>query len=1504
MPDFNKINAYSEFFEFSNEPFVILDFQLNFLVTNPSWSNTFSWEREYPAGKSFLEFVVPKDQENIENILSKLKLKSNSITCKLQNTRKEKDEILFEWRFVSNTDSEKIYCYGRDLRSRINAERKIQKYESAFDNSDWGLVFSQGHSRRIESVNQYFADLVGYSKEELAGKLGFELFPDEFRKELAEAIKKAEEIGHNIFLTKIEHKDKNRIDVMLNISFVEDEDGNKLQRVINIQDMTDLLKHEHEYSEINERLMLALKTARIGVWDRDLITEEIFFDQNILSIYEVDRIDNLDHWYERLHPEDAQWMKENLAEFNKKEQYELEFRIFTPDGKLKWIRSLVKAFKKDGEPYRLLGVNEDISESKNASLNLIESQQRFQKLIESVNGVYWINDVEKQKSIYISPRYENIWGRSIEDLYKNPAEFIDAIHPEDQPTLFQAYEQIAEIQKIDLEYRIIKPSGEIRWIWARANVSEDVNGRLLEFGYAEDITERKNAENIVLESERKYRTLTDESPFGIAVHVGGIIKFFNKYAAKVFDISSADQLLERNIFEIIHPDYIEKTKERLSLISGGETVSSTRIVLKKPGGGEFVAEILGMPIEFEGKEAVQVIFRDIEKQVAIEIALKETEELSRQILENTQVIIILSKVSDGEILYANNKLYEYLGIKDELIGRNMFQYYHDPEDAKKLRKLLSKHGIISNFNLKSRTESGELKYISLSATLIKYKGEEAILSSVIDITEQKLAEQDLIINELHFEEAQNIADIGSWVLELDTMKFTASNHAHTIFGFQLNQIIEVQDFAQKVHSGDRDNVLKRLEGAIGNPEIKYDIKYRIYHSKGEKYIHAIGEVLRDGKGNPLKMIGIVQDITKQQLAQQELKDSKTRIEKAQRITHYGDWHWNVKTGDLIWADEMFEMYGLDPETTIADYDAFFNPIHPDDKKMVQKAVEDALSNPDYNYNLVYRILLKGGELKYLHTQGEVEWNEKGEAVFMVGIEQDVTSQVLAEKEIESKNKELDQILQTSNEGYILVDNNNIIQNTNEAFCTMIGYDNSEVINSENIFYISEAMKQEYATKSELLARGKSLIFQIDMISASGKIVHTIHSSVPSHDSEGKQAGSFTFITDISPVKEIETKLRTSYEEVNKYKKAIDLTTITSTIDLNGIIRNVNDNYLTTYHLEWDEIIGRNMNVVESGHHPREFWETMWETILGGNVWQGEVKNKTKNGNYVWTKNIIIPIKDESEKVIEFLLIAHNITENKNAEQEIKNLNQHLEDTVIQRTQKLIDLNDEKDNFLGMVSHDLKNPLSGILLYSELILKKSTEINNDSILRSTKQIVKATERMNHIIESILNISNVESGQIQLKKEPFNLNKLLLETAQHYSQKCKEKDQTIIITEITENYLVENDISLITQIFDNLISNAIKYSENGKRIWINQRFSDDKIIVEIKDEGLGISSKDKDRVFVKFSKLGSRPTAGESSTGLGLSIVKQLANIVGGRVWFESEENEGTSFYVELKINQKI
>ncbi|MCV9387628.1 ligand-binding sensor domain-containing protein [Reichenbachiella ulvae] len=262
---------------------------------------------------------------------------------------------------------------------------------------------------------------------------------------------------------------------------------------------------------------------------------------------------------------------------------------------------------------------------------------------------------------------------------------------------------------------------------------------------------------------------------------------------------------------------------------------------------------------------------------------------------------------------------------------------------------------------------------------------------------------------------------------------------------------------------------------------------------------------------------------------------------------------------------------------------------------------------------------------------------------------------------------------------------------------------------------------------------------------------------------------------------------------------------------------------------------------------------------------------------------------------------------------IKKKNIALENTIKERTKEIAEqkemlasqnlelrqLNKEKNDLIGMVAHDLRTPLNNIKGLVSLI-----EISEDSLSEETEESIQliheSTDRLRGMITKTLDVNAIEARTINLKKSYFEINELLKEVAYNFRPISQSKKIEILLEQSTNQYQVHLDKNYCIQIFENIISNAIKFSNSGTQIKITTHEISEKIQIHVTDQGPGISQSDMKKLFANYKPLSAKPTAGEESSGLGLYIVKKYVTAMNGKVWCESEVGKGSTFIVEFPL----
>ncbi len=276
-------------------------------------------------------------------------------------------------------------------------------------------------------------------------------------------------------------------------------------------------------------------------------------------------------------------------------------------------------------------------------------------------------------------------------------------------------------------------------------------------------------------------------------------------------------------------------------------------------------------------------------------------------------------------------------------------------------------------------------------------------------------------------------------------------------------------------------------------------------------------------------------------------------------------------------------------------------------------------------------------------------------------------------------------------------------------------------------------------------------------------------------------------------------------------------------------------------------------------------------------------------------------------VMALITIANKENDNKRLLVELQQFNQQLEYKVKDRTRRLeeankdlVRLNDEKNHFLGITTHDLKAPLAGISGLLELMKLEKVSLS-DRHLGYIQLMEETCQDMLRLISDLLDLSRIEQGTANMTVKEISIPKVVSQLEDHFRSWASRKNIKLNFEAPVSEKAIFTDPDILVRILDNLISNAIKFSPKGKEVTISIINEETGVRFSINDNGPGIKDNERDKLFLRFQKLSARPTDGESSSGLGLSIVKDLVDLLKGTITVESEAGKGTRFIIRLPYN---
>jgi chemotaxis family two-component system sensor kinase Cph1 len=385
----------------------------------------------------------------------------------------------------------------------------------------------------------------------------------------------------------------------------------------------------------------------------------------------------------------------------------------------------------------------------------------------------------------------------------------------------------------------------------------------------------------------------------------------------------------------------------------------------------------------------------------------------------------------------------------------------------------------------------------------------------------------------------------------------------------------------------------------------------------------------------------------------------------------------------------------------------------------------------------------------------------------------------------------------------------------------------------------------------------------------------------------------------------ERNLLAAMKELRDVKAALDEHSIVAITDAAGRITYINDKFCAISKYSREELIGQDHRIINSRHHPKEFFRDLWTTIAHGKVWHGEIKNRAKDRTFYWVETTIFPFVDAAGKPVQYVAIRTDIT-NRKAD----------EAALLRFAGDLAEKNKELETIVYTVSHDLRSPLVNVQGFGKQLVRACEKISAamavangglvpvtalkqpvaEAIPQALRFINAGVNKMEMLLAGLLRFSRL--GRVALTIAPIETGALLAAVVASMKFQLDEAKADVRVLPLPGCL---GDSGQISQVFANLIDNALKYRDPARplRVTISARVEHGQVIYAVADNGIGIPREHQPKIFEIFHRLNPEATVGE---GLGLTIAQRVLERQHGRIWVESEEGVGSTFFVLLPTSE--
>ena len=786
-----------------------------------------------------------------------------------------------------------------------HAEHALSESEARFQSlvqAATDSIVLADHHGYILSWNRAASRLFGYADEEVVGHPLTMLMPQRHRAAHERGLARVSESGQSRLighLVELEGLRKDGSEFPLELSLATWKTGDSVLYSGIIRDITQRRRAEEILERLRHLHEVILTQAGEGIYGVDRTGITTFVNPTAARLLGYDPSELIDQpmhaHLHHSHSDDTSCPAENCLIFAALQDgavHRVAVDAFCrKDGSSMPVEYVSTPIIEKGVIAGAVVVFRDITERREAERAVEESQQRFRQLAEHINEVFWITDPTKDRIIYISPGYEETWGRSCESLYASPYSWMEAIHPEDRPRVTAAVGR-QDRGTYREEYRIVRPDGSIRWIWDRAYPIRDASGTVYRIvGLAEDVTDRKRVEAALIESEQRYRVLFDDNPsMYFMVDAEGTVLSVNRCGAERLGYR-VEELLGTPVRDIFHTDDRDAVRRHL-MACLAEVSQPKRWELRKvhKDGHIIWARITaqGVPNEHQGP-VVLIVCEDITAMKEAELALHNSEEFTNQILRSSADCMKVLDL-DGRLLYMNDTGQTLLNISDihAYINKPWGNFWEGDDRNAALAALeAARAGEIGKFVGLCPTITGEAKWWDVQVTpMLDADGHvRRLLAISRDITDYKRVQESLHASEERLELVIRGSNDGFWDGHVlpgrpwlsPSTPVWWSPHVRDMLGYNQQEFPDIlESWISRLHPEDRERVLQRLTACLEPEGPQYDIEYRLLDKKGDyRWIHARAEVVqRDENGQAVRMAGSLQCITERKRAEQALHRSE------------------------------------------------------------------------------------------------------------------------------------------------------------------------------------------------------------------------------------------------------------------------------------------------------------------------------------------------------------------------------------------------------------------------------------------------------------------------------------------------------------------------------------------------------------------------------------------------------------------------------------------------------
>jgi len=726
---------------------------------------------------------------------------------------------------------------------------------------------------------------------------------------------------------------------------------------------------------------------------------------------------------------------------------------------------------------------------------------------------------------------------------------------------------------------------------------------------------------------------------------------------------------------------------------------------------------------------------------------------------------------------------------------------------------------------------------------------------------RRIAEKELEESEKKYRELIKYAPSGIYEVDFRTQKFTSVNDSMCLLtGYTREELLTMNPFEMLDDEGRKAfqiRIGKWLSGEKPDETMEYNVRAKDGH-----IIYALLNVKfsSDDQGNPVGAMVVAHDITERKRLENEIKIlAKFTSENPNPVLRLS------KEATIQYANESGLM-------CISKWNTVIGGIAPEEFQIFIKEIFANDSTRTFEMECFERI--------FLFTAVPVK---EGGYINLYGV--DVTEHRKSEYALRESEEKHRRIVELSYEGIIISSPEGQFQFVNKRFAEMLGYTPEEILgkSSNDFFYNNEELVKIQKSRGQL-KKGETVQKDTKFRRKDGSLLCTLYNATPLFDSKGFHIGNLAMHTDITERKNFEEALARSEQRLREALESGNIGIWDWDLKTNAVFWDERTEKMfglepgtfgQTYKSFEDFLNEEDIPLLEKSVKDTLEKDLPLETMFRIRLKSGSIKYISSRGHL---------LKDNEGKPVRLSGVCSDIT----------NLKEVSEKLILKINEELLRSNKELENFAYVASHDLQEPLRMVSSFSQLLAKKYEDKLDKDANEYIQFVVEGASRMYELLNGLLDYSRIHTRGKSFSM--VNLNHVLSKVKFNLDLSLKEKGVLIKADKLPEVFADETQM---IQLFQNLISNGMKFSEASPRIYISSKAEEDKFILSFRDNGIGIESQYFDRIFLIFQRL--FPKGQYDGLGIGLSICKRIVERHGGNIGVESKLGKGSTFYFTIPRN---